>query len=74
MNQSCAGREGLARLGCNKDLKVGYDGWAVVHGKQLACRRGSRKPSKNKLGAAKTPRLSNRRFGHDYSPESAQTT
>jgi len=49
-NHSCAGREGFARLGCNKDLEVGYDLWAVVHGKQLVCGRGSRKPHKNKLG------------------------
>jgi len=25
VNQSSAGREGLARLGCNQDLKVGYN-------------------------------------------------
>jgi hypothetical protein len=53
-NHSCAGREGFARLGCNKDLEVGYDLWAVVHGKQLVCGRGSRKPHKNKLGIMKT--------------------
>ncbi len=49
MNHSCAGLEGLARLGYNKDLKVGYGCWDVVRAKQLGSLCSSRKALNNKL-------------------------
>jgi hypothetical protein len=33
------------KLSCNKDLKLSYEWWDLVHEKQLGLRLGSRKPS-----------------------------